>query len=171
MQLQRIIDMGNGRTLKVAVLECERLQEHLAPAVYARTGGYLQLLQQAFTHVYAHASSILHPQINVPPKVSFTGGWSILSNYSTTHPPLTLQICLTQHLTCTTFIGFICTCLCRSLCVTEIGTRRIYSQWAMVGFSDVAPCTETLHGLAEGVLSEFDSGFAQHLCAIVGCHI
>lgn len=66
--------MGNGRTLKVAVLECERLQEHLAPAVFARTGGYLQLLQQAFTHVYAHASSILHPQINVPPQLSFTGG-------------------------------------------------------------------------------------------------
>lgn len=164
--------MGNGRTLKVAVLECERLQEHLAPAVFARTGGYLQLLQQAFTHVYAHASSILHPQINVPPQLSFTGGCSILSNYSTIRPQLTLQICLTQHLTCTTSIGFICTCLCRSLCVTEIGTRRrIYSLWAMVGFSDVATCTETLHGLEEGLLSEFDSGFAQHLCAIVGCHI
>lgn len=80
--------MGNGRTLKVAVLECERLQEHLAPAVYARTGGYLQLLQQAFTHVYAHASSILHPQINVPPQLSFTGGCSILSNYSTNSPSI-----------------------------------------------------------------------------------
>lgn len=84
-------------------------------------------------------------------------GWvlhSILSNYSTIHPQLTLQMCPTQHLTCTcTFIGFICTCLCRSLCVADIGTR-IHSQWAMVGFSDVAPCTEPLHGIEEGLLSE-----------------
>jgi hypothetical protein len=101
-------------------------------------------------------------------------GWvldSILSNYSTIHPQLTLQMCLTQHLTCTcTFIGFTCTCLCRSLCVTEIGTRR------RIYYGGVFGCC-TLYWIFAWNLrrvfwvSEFDSGFAQHLCAIVGCHI
>lgn len=59
--------------MQLAVLECERLQDHLAPAVYASTGGYLQLLQKAFNHVLANASTILHPQITVPPSLSFTG--------------------------------------------------------------------------------------------------
>lgn len=36
--------------LRVALFECERLQEHLAPKVYERTGGYLTLLQNAFLH-------------------------------------------------------------------------------------------------------------------------
>lgn len=63
-----------GRSgMKLAVLECERLQDHLAPAVFHRTGGYLQLLQNAFAHVVSHASTTLHPQITVPPTVSFTG--------------------------------------------------------------------------------------------------
>lgn len=62
-----------GRSIKLAVLECERLQDYLPAAVYARTGGYLQLLQSAFAHVLTHASSILQPQISVPPSVSFTG--------------------------------------------------------------------------------------------------
>ncbi|KAG0610185.1 hypothetical protein M758_7G044600 [Ceratodon purpureus] len=61
------------RVMKLAVLECERLQEHVAPAVFHRTGGYLQLLENAFAHVVSHASTILHPQINVPPSLSFTG--------------------------------------------------------------------------------------------------
>lgn len=62
-----------GRKLKLAVLECERLQDHLAPAVFERTGGYLQLLQKAFAHVIARSSTLLQPQITVPPNLSFTG--------------------------------------------------------------------------------------------------
>lgn len=68
-------DMGR-RVMQLAVLECERLQDHLAPAVYASTGGYLQLLQKAFNHVLANASTILHPQITVPPSLSFTGWYA-----------------------------------------------------------------------------------------------
>jgi len=68
------LEMGRGsHVLKLAVLECERLQDHLAPAVFDRTGGYLQLLHKAFTHVTTHASTLLHPQITVPPSLSFTG--------------------------------------------------------------------------------------------------
>jgi hypothetical protein len=67
-----------GRSvMKLAVLECERLQDHLAPAVFHRTGGYLQLLQNAFAHVVSHASTILHPQITVPPSLSFTGSYHV----------------------------------------------------------------------------------------------
>lgn len=62
-----------NHVLKLAVLECERLQDHLAPAVFERTGGYLQLLQKAFTHVVTNASTLLHPQITAPPSLSFTG--------------------------------------------------------------------------------------------------
>jgi len=49
---------SQGRELRVAVFECEKLQEHLRPSVYERTGGYLQLLQSAFTHVLDNSSSL-----------------------------------------------------------------------------------------------------------------
>ncbi|KAH9568767.1 hypothetical protein CY35_03G094600 [Sphagnum magellanicum] len=49
---------SKGRELRVAVFEREKLQEHLRPSVYERTGGYLQLLQSAFTHVLDNSSSL-----------------------------------------------------------------------------------------------------------------
>lgn len=49
---------SKGRELRVAVFECEKLQEHLRPSVYERTGGYLQLLQGAFAHVLDNSSSL-----------------------------------------------------------------------------------------------------------------
>jgi hypothetical protein len=49
---------SKGRELRLAVFECEKLQEHLRPSVYERTGGYLQLLQRAFTHVLDNSSSL-----------------------------------------------------------------------------------------------------------------
>ncbi|KAL2628654.1 hypothetical protein R1flu_013340 [Riccia fluitans] len=36
--------------LKVALFECERFQDHLAPTVFNRTGGYFSLLQRAFDY-------------------------------------------------------------------------------------------------------------------------
>eukprot|EP00897_Mesotaenium_endlicherianum_P010333 jgi/Mesen1/9328/ME000061S08773 len=47
-----------GRTLKIALLKCEQLSEHLPPAVYAKTGGYLELLQRTFDHVCEPASQV-----------------------------------------------------------------------------------------------------------------
>ncbi|KAL3701759.1 hypothetical protein R1sor_019781 [Riccia sorocarpa] len=36
--------------LRVALFQCERLEDHLAPSVFLRTGGYCHLLQRAFDH-------------------------------------------------------------------------------------------------------------------------
>jgi hypothetical protein len=73
---------SKGRELRLAVFECENLQEHLRPSVFERTGGYLQLLQSAFTHVLHNSSSLQlrsdcisahHPPPPHPSSLSLTG--------------------------------------------------------------------------------------------------
>lgn len=41
----------SGKTLKIALLNCERLIDHLPAPVYNKTGGYFELLQKTFDHV------------------------------------------------------------------------------------------------------------------------
>ncbi|CAM6100486.1 unnamed protein product [Calypogeia fissa] len=50
--------------LRVALFECEKLQEHLAPKVYERTGGYLTLLQNAFHH-FSRRSPVALPSVEL----------------------------------------------------------------------------------------------------------
>lgn len=51
--------------LRVALFECERLEEHLAPSVFKRTGGYATLLQRAFDHFSTSSESSSLPSIEL----------------------------------------------------------------------------------------------------------
>lgn len=60
-------EMGRG-SLKLAVLECDQLQNYLG----GNSDGYSKLLQTAFNQVLKNAARVLHPQMTVPPTLSFT---------------------------------------------------------------------------------------------------